>query len=112
GEATAHGEAPDRTVRRARGDGRPGRWTVSPRRAARGILALAALALGLATPLSAQTWAIRGGTVHTLAGGEPFVGTVLIRDGRIVEVGPEVAVPAGAEVVEAEGMQVYPGLFD
>ncbi len=85
---------------------------MSPRRAARGILALAALALAVATPLSAQTWAIRGGTVHTLAGGEPFVGTVLIRDGRIAEVGPEVAVPAGAEVVEAEGMHVYPGLFD
>lgn len=70
-----------------------------------------ALAFGLATPLAAQTFAIQGGTVHTLTG-DPFVGTVVIRDGRILAVGPDVSVPAGAEVIDATGRHVYPGMFD
>ncbi len=69
------------------------------------------LALGAAAPASAQTHAITGGTVHTLAG-EPFAGTVVVRDGRVAAVGPEVEAPADAEVVDAAGRQVYPGLFD
>jgi imidazolonepropionase-like amidohydrolase len=59
----------------------------------------------------AQTYAIQGGTVHTL-NGEAFVGTVVIRDGQIVAVGPDVQVPADAEVVDVTGKHVYPGMFD
>ena len=77
-----------------------------------GALAALALALGATAPVGAQTYAIQGGTVHTLAGDEPFVGTVVIREGRIVEVGENVQVPAGAEVIDATGRHVYPGLFD
>ncbi len=75
------------------------------------VAVLAHLALGAAAPADAQTYAIRGGTVHTLAG-DPFVGTVVIRDGRITAVGLEVETPAGAEIVDAAGRHVYPGLFD
>ena len=78
--------------------------------ALRAAAVLVAVALGTA-PATAQTYAIRGGTVHTLAG-EPFVGTVVIRDGRIAAAGPDVEAPAGAEVVDAAGRHVYPGLFD
>ncbi|MDA0312693.1 MAG: hypothetical protein O2992_11325, partial [Gemmatimonadetes bacterium] len=74
-------------------------------------LSALALALGLAAPAAAQTYAIQGGTVHTLSG-DPFVGTVVIRDGRILAVGPDVQAPAGAEIVDATGKHVYPGLFD
>jgi imidazolonepropionase-like amidohydrolase len=70
-----------------------------------------ALAVAAAVPASAQTYAIQGGTVHTLAG-DTFVGTVVIRDGHIVDVGPDVQAPQGAEVVDATGKHVYPGLFD
>jgi imidazolonepropionase-like amidohydrolase len=70
-----------------------------------------ALAIAIATPIRAQTYAIQGGTVHTLAG-ETFVGTVVVQDGRIADVGPDVQVPAGAEVVDATGKHVYPGMFD
>jgi imidazolonepropionase-like amidohydrolase len=75
---------------------------------AAGVLALA---MGLAAPLSAQTYAIQGGTVHTLTG-DAFVGTVVIRDGRISQVGLDVQVPSGAEVIDATGRHVYPGMFD
>ncbi len=73
---------------------------------------LATLLLLAALPAAAQVYAIRGGEVHTLAG-EPIAGgTVLIRDGRIAAVGADVAVPADAEVIDAAGLSVYPGLCD
>lgn len=67
--------------------------------------------LAFAGGAEAQTYAIQGGTIHTLAG-DTFVGTVVIRDGRIVEVGPNVRPPSGAEIVDATGKHVYPGMFD
>jgi len=74
-----------------------------------GVMALAA-----ASPLAGQTpaLAIRGGTVHTLAGPAVANGTVVIENGRIVAVGTNVQVPAGARVIDAAGRHVYPGLFD
>ena len=39
-------------------------------------------------------------------------GTVLIRDGIIVEVGPEVKVPAEARVWDLAGKTIYPGFID
>lgn len=75
-------------------------------------LLLAGLApLAAPAPVTAQTYAIQGGTVHTLAG-ESFVGTVVVRNGHILAVGENVSVPAGAEVVDATGKHVYPGMFD
>ena len=79
-------------------------------RAAAAFGAVAAT-LAFAGSARAQTYAIQGGTVHTLAG-ETFVGTVVVRDGHIADVGPDVQVPAGAEVVDATGKHVYPGMFD
>jgi imidazolonepropionase-like amidohydrolase len=38
--------------------------------------------------------------------------SVLIRDGKIAEIGPKIAVPKGARVVEAKGLRVYPGIID
>jgi imidazolonepropionase-like amidohydrolase len=66
----------------------------------------------LPTTLRAQSVAIRGATVHTLAGADIASGTVVMNDGRITAVGADVRVPAGAEVIDAPGLHVYPGLFD
>jgi imidazolonepropionase-like amidohydrolase len=72
-----------------------------------------ALAVAVVTGgAAAQELVIRGGTVHTLAGPAMTNGTILIRDGKIAEVGTGVTVPAGARVIEAAGKHVYPGLFD
>ncbi len=73
------------------------------------IIAMAALAAG---PAAGQTIAIEGGTVHTMTGAPIEGGTVVIRDGRIVAVGRNVAVPAGAQRIDARGRIVTPGLFD
>jgi imidazolonepropionase-like amidohydrolase len=70
------------------------------------------LAAAPAAPLGAQEIAIVGGTVHPVSGPPIEAAIVLIRDGRIVAVGEDVAVPAGARRIEAAGKVVTPGLFD
>ncbi|RVT94134.1 amidohydrolase family protein [Sphingomonas crocodyli] len=73
-------------------------------------LLLAAAAL-IATPLSAETVAITGGTVAIGDGSQPIQGgTVVIANGRVVAAGAGVAVPAGARVVDATGKWVSPGI--
>ncbi len=57
-------------------------------------------------------YAIVGGTVHPVSGASIEGGTVLIRDDRIVAVGKNVDVPAGATIVNVNGQHVYPGLID
>jgi imidazolonepropionase-like amidohydrolase len=72
------------------------------------ILALAALS----GTLSAQTVAITGGRVYTVSGAPIENGTVLIRDGRIAQVGTNVAIPADARRIDATGKWVTPGLIN
>jgi len=84
---------------------------------------VAALLLAALLPLSGtaaeKVYALRGARIHTLAppaagqaGSVIERGTVVVRDGRIAAVGAEVAVPAGAEVIDVTGLEIYPGLFD
>ncbi|MET4058683.1 imidazolonepropionase-like amidohydrolase [Arthrobacter sp. UYP6] len=42
----------------------------------------------------------------------PFHGTVVLEGGRIRELGPDVQVPEGAQVIDAEGQWLLPGLVD
>jgi imidazolonepropionase-like amidohydrolase len=57
--------------------------------------------------------AIRGGTVFTITRGTIQNGTVVLRDGKIAAVGgPNTAIPSGAEIVEAAGRFVTPGIID
>ena len=75
-------------------------------------LAAATFAALVQAPLAAQTVAITGGRVLTAAGAPIENGTVLIRDGRIVSVGADVAIPADARRVNAAGKWVTPGLIN
>ena len=71
----------------------------------------AAFALALAAPASAQTVAITGGRVVVGDGSAPIDGgTVVIQNGRVVAAGAGVAVPAGAQIVDATGRWVTPGI--
>ncbi|HET9354890.1 MAG TPA: amidohydrolase, partial [Sphingomicrobium sp.] len=73
---------------------------------------LTALLIGAAAPISAQTVAITGGTVALGDGSEPIPGgTVVIRDGRVVGAGINVAIPRDAEIVDARGKWVTPGII-
>lgn len=61
---------------------------------------------------SPSAYAITHAKIFTLAGSPIEDGTLVIRDGKIAAVGSSVEVPAGAQVIDAKGLQVYPGLFD
>lgn len=75
----------------------------------RALLLLAATML--ATPALGQTIAITGGTVAIGDGSQPIEGgTVVIANGRIVAAGRGVAVPTGAQVVDATGKWVAAGM--
>jgi len=76
-----------------------------------------AFAISLATPHAqgqrAGVVAIRGGTVLTVTRGTIQNGIVVMRDGKIAAVGgPNTAIPQGAEIVEAKGRFVSPGIID
>jgi imidazolonepropionase-like amidohydrolase len=55
---------------------------------------------------------VKGGTVLTVTKGTIPNGTVIVRDGKVAEVGTGLAVPDGADVVDATGKFVTPGLID
>ena len=59
-----------------------------------------------------SVYAITHAKIFTLAGSPIEDGTLVIRDGKIAAVGASVEVPTGAQVIDAKGLQVYPGLFD
>lgn len=62
---------------------------------------------------AAETYAITDATVHTLGQQGTLQGaTVLIENGKISAVGKSVSVPAGAEIINAAGQFVTPGIFD
>jgi imidazolonepropionase-like amidohydrolase len=57
--------------------------------------------------------AIRGGTVLTVTKGAIQGGVVVMSGGKITAVGgPDTAIPDGAEIVEAKGRFVSPGIID
>ena len=64
------------------------------------------------TPETSRTIAIINARIIPVVGAEVPKGTILIKDGLIAAVGADVAVPAGAEVVDAAGLRAYPGMID
>src|ERR1051326_5161792 len=58
------------------------------------------------------TFAIRNARVVTVSGPEIENGTVVIRDGKIEAVGANVSIPSGAQMIDARGLSVYPGMID
>ena len=59
----------------------------------------------------AQVTLIQNATVYTITKGT-FKGSVLIEDGKIKQVGPNITAPAGARIVDAGGMHLTPGIID
>ena len=81
----------------------------------RSLFLAAGLALGLAATPALAVKALVGGRLIDGNGGPPLANSVILVDGeRITAVGTTATlpVPAGAEVISTEGMDVLPGLWD
>jgi imidazolonepropionase-like amidohydrolase len=87
----------------------------------RQLAALFALPLLTVSLLTAQqpsippkVIALTGGRVLTVSHGPIDNGTLLMADGKIAAVGEaaKVKIPPGAQIVDAKGMTIYPGLID
>ncbi|MDA2927490.1 amidohydrolase family protein [Acidobacteria bacterium AH-259-G07] len=72
------------------------------------VLALSSIPLVRADGI----YALRDAKIVTVSGPIIEKGTVVIQDGLIVDVGTKVSIPRGAQVINARGLTVYPGLFD
>jgi imidazolonepropionase-like amidohydrolase len=61
-------------------------------------------------PDDGDVLAIVGGTLHPVTADPIQEGTLLVQNGRIVGLGADLDVPAGATVVDAAGKHVWPGI--
>jgi imidazolonepropionase-like amidohydrolase len=73
--------------------------------------ALIAPALSAQTP-PPNTFLLRGGSIHTISGPVIENGSILVRDGKIVGLGRNLAAPEGVPIIDIQGEQVYPGMID
>lgn len=76
------------------------------------ICAAAALISAPSFTQESNVTLIKNATVLTITKGTIQHGSVLIRDGKIAEVGANITAPAGAAVIDASGMFVMPGIID
>ena len=55
---------------------------------------------------------IKNGTIHNAVQEESFVADILIENGKIKEIGQNLSVPEGTEVLDVTGKEVYPGFVE
>ena len=70
------------------------------------------LGIAVVAMLHAEVTVIRNATIMTEGGKGTIKGSILVRDGKIAEVGENIAVPEGAAVIDANGQWVIPGIID
>jgi imidazolonepropionase-like amidohydrolase len=76
------------------------------------LFALAMPLLFIISSLSAagEVTAIQGGDLYTITDGIIKNGTILIKDGKISDIGQNIEIPKDAKVIDARGKVVMPGL--
>src|SRR5437762_8064389 len=60
----------------------------------------------------AKPIAIKGATIHPVSGPDIPNGTIVFENGKITAIGADGAIPSGADVIEANGKHIYPGLIN
>ena len=56
--------------------------------------------------------ALVNGVIHTITNGDIEGGGILIKDGKIVDVGKNIKIPENTPVIDLKGKHVYPGFID
>ena len=54
---------------------------------------------------------LKGGDLYTVANGVLANTDILFEDGRITQIGTELSVPEGTDIIDVSGKRVYPGLI-
>ncbi len=73
------------------------------------------LLFAAALPLIAApngSFLLRNVAIHPVAGPDLPNGSILVEDGRIVDVGVRVAAPRDIRIIDGKGLHAYPGLID
>jgi imidazolonepropionase-like amidohydrolase len=63
-------------------------------------------------PPQTKTIALKGATIHPVSGPDIASGTIVFENGKITAIAADAAVPEGAEVIDATGKHIYPGLIN
>lgn len=69
----------------------------------------------LALPLIAapnNSFLLRNITIHPVSGPDIPNGSILVEDGRIVDLGPKIATRRDVRVIDGKGLHAYPGMID
>jgi imidazolonepropionase-like amidohydrolase len=63
------------------------------------------------SPPQAKPIALKGATIHPVSGPDIPSGTIVFDQGKITALGPDAPIPDDAEVIDATGKHIYPGLI-
>ena len=77
-----------------------------------GAVAIAAAIVATTSADAPHVYAIRGARIVPVSGATIASGTIVIRNGMIESVGAGSSAPADAQVIDGDGLTVYPGLID
>jgi imidazolonepropionase-like amidohydrolase len=75
-------------------------------------IVLAAVCSAMLTAGTEDTFVLRGVTVHPVTGPKMENVSLLVRNGRIADVGPRIATSKDVREVQAKGLHVYPGMIN
>ena len=80
----------------------------------RAFILITTVTMGItSTAATNPTYAIRDARIYTLsAAGILERGTIVIADGKIAAVGAGVKIPAGAQIINGQGLEIYPGMIN
>lgn len=59
-----------------------------------------------------STYAITNATIQTAANQQPNKSTILIKDGVILGIGPNLSLPKEAQIIAGDSLYIYPGFID
>ena len=75
------------------------------------VIAAAFGSVDVPAPPQTRPIALKGATIHPVSGPEIPSGTIVFDRGKIVSLGTDVPIPDGAEILDASGKHIYPGLI-
>ena len=70
------------------------------------------MACTMAAFAAGETVLIQNADIYPMSGAPLKGGSLLIQDGKIIDIGAKITAPKGATVLEGKGLRVYPGWID